>query len=243
MSKPIVEDTEQHDIVFGIQHIPFTLIWRNRKQLGIEVQPDMSVTVLAPVGKTLKDILQRVRKRATWIIRQREYFERFQPLLPPRQYVSGETHRYLGRQYRLKIFASKDESVKLIGRFIRVYSHQPSSVTHTEKLMSAWYTDHAKTMFRKRLAVCLENAKSVTKVKPLVTVRKMKTRWGSCSKRGTIMLNTELVKAPTDCIDYVITHELCHLLERNHTPRFYCLLSKCVPDWERRKTRLELITL
>jgi len=139
--------------------------------------------------------------------------------------------------------ASEEESVKLKGRFIWAHSNQPADAVHTEALVSAWYADHAKAMFRKRLAVCLKTARGVTKAEPRVIIRKMKTRWGSCSKRGTIMLNTELVKTPTECIDYVIVHELCHLRERSHTPAFYRLLSRCMPDWERRKARLEKVVI
>ncbi len=243
MSKTEPKRTEKHAIVFGKQRISFTLVWRNRKQLGIEVHPDKSVIVLAPVGKSLETVLQRVRKRATWIIRQRDYFERFQPLPPPKRFISGETHRYLGRQYRLKVVASEDESVKLVGRFIWVYSSYPADPARTEALLQAWYATHAKAMFTKRLAVCQKVARGVNKVEPRVIVRRMKNRWGSCSNRGTILLNTELVKAPIDCIDYVIVHELCHLRERNHTPAFYRLLSRCMPDWERRKARLETVIL
>ena len=241
MPTPKDEKSEQHSITFGGQRIPFNLVWRNRKQLGIEVHPDKSVMVMAPIGKTLEEVLQRVRKRATWIVRQMDYFERFQPLPPPKRHVSGETHRYLGRQYRLKVVESKDESVKLIGRFIWVHSSSPQDPARTEKLLSAWYTDHAKAMFRKRLTICLSAVKKMDVGEPRIVVRRMKTRWGSCTKRGTILLNTELVKAPIDCIDHVIIHELCHLRERTHTPSFYRLLSRCMPDWERRKVRLEEI--
>lgn len=237
------EKIEQHSITFGRQNISFTLVWRNRNRLGIEVRPDKSVMVLAPIGKTLEDVLNRVRKRATWIVRQRDYFERFQPLPPPKRHVSGETHRYLGRQYRLKVVASEDESVKLIGRFIWVHSKSPQNPTHTETLLVAWYTEHAKATFRRRLAICLEVVRSMKLAEPHLVVRKMKTRWGSCSNNGTILLNTDLVKAPIDCIEYVIVHELCHLRERTHTPRFYRILSRYMPDWERRKARLEKVVI
>ncbi len=78
---------------------------------------------------------------------------------------------------------------------------------------------------------------------PPLILRRLKTRWGSCSKAGRILLNTELVQAPVECIDYVIVHELCHLKVPDHSPAFHRLLNACMPDWQRRKERLEALRI
>src|SRR5438874_10849947 len=90
-------------VPFSGETIPFTLEMRQRRRLSISVHPDRRVTVLAPVDCRLADVLARVQKRAAWITKQRAYFEQFHPLPHEKRYVSGETHLYLGRQYRLKI--------------------------------------------------------------------------------------------------------------------------------------------
>lgn len=234
---------ERHAVQFGGRRIDFTLLWRVRSHLSIEVGPDRTVTVIAPVGRSTAEVSARVRKRAAWILKQLDYFERFHPLAPPRRYVAGETHLYLGRQYRLKVTKSIKDEVKLLGRYIHAFSTRPEDPEHTRQLVEDWYRAHARAAFERRLVICLQSAHALGAVTPKLIVRRVQTRWGSCSKRGTILLNTELVKAPVDCIDYVITHELCHLKVHEHTPAFYRLLFRCMPDWERRKARLETITI
>ena len=230
-----------HSVAYGERRISFTLVYRRRKHMAIHVHPDQRIEVVAPEDRSLDEVLARVRKRALWIVKQLAYFERFQPSTPPRRYVSGETHRYLGRQYRLKIQAAREEHVKLIGPHFHVAVEDPGDPARVRSLLEAWYLDHARDLFSRRLDLCLQNgAPKVTR--PDLTVRRMKTRWGSCSRNGRITLNTDLVKAPLDCIDYVITHELCHLKIREHTPAFYRLLTRCMPDWPRRKAKLESVT-
>jgi len=234
-------ESERHAVQFGGRRIEFALVWRERRHLSIEVNPDRSITVVAPIGRDVEDVFARVRRRATWIVKQLDYFERFQPLSPPRRYVAGETHLYLGRQYRLKVTQSAEDAVKLLGRHIHVFSTKPDDSEHTKTLVDDWYLAHAHVAFERRLALCIQSARSLDVAPPKVIVRRIKTRWGSCSKRGTILLNTELVKASVDCIDYVITHELCHLRIHEHTPAFYRLLSRFMPDWQRRKAQLETL--
>lgn len=236
-------ESEHHTVRFGARHIEFALVWRDRRHLSIEVNPDRTITVAAPVGKDVEDVLARVRRRAGWVVRQLDYFDRFQPLPPPRRYVAGETHLYLGRQYRLKVTRSTEDAVKLLGRHFHVLSTNPDDSENTKRLVDDWYKVHARAVFERRLALCIKAARFLDVAAPKIIIRRIKTRWGSCSKRGTILLNTELVKAHVDCIDYVITHEICHLKIHGHTPAFYRLLTRCVPDWERRKARLERITL
>src|SRR5882724_783093 len=113
-----------HAVAFGNEKIEFCLRRANRKTLGITVEPDMSVSVTAPRGADVEKIKAKVRKRAVWIRRQRRFFELFQPKMPPRRYVSGETHRYLGRQYRLKLEDGVDETVKLKGCFLWVVTRR-----------------------------------------------------------------------------------------------------------------------
>ncbi len=226
-------------IEYGRRRIEYVLTYADRRTLKIDVHPDQSVRVIAPLGKAPQAVKERVQRRANWIVRQLDYFERFQPLPLAYEYVSGETHTYLGRRYRLKVVESDRNEVKLIGRFLYVYTSLKSSNGYTEKLVRAWYDEHARHAIDRRLARCLERARRAGIPEPTVRYRPMKRRWGSCAKSGVLTFNTELVKAPVDCVDYVIMHELCHLKHRNHSPAFWRLLTRLMPDWERRKERLE----
>lgn len=231
----------RYTIQYGSTTIKFEVSYRNRRRLAIHVNPDKSVKVVAPEGKSVESIIQRVRKRGSWILKQQDYFEQFHPLPIPRQYVRGETHQYLGRQYRLKIRSSTEESVKLIGPYLQVYTSDPRSTLRVRRLVESWYREHAIATFHRRLRIRLEMITNLKIEEPNIITRKMKTRWGSCTRAGNLILNTELVKAPLDCIDYVLVHELCHLKFRLHSPAYFRLLTRCMPDWERRKDRLERV--
>lgn len=224
--------------------IPFRVEHRDRKDLAISVYPELRLEVLAPRSASVERVLTRVQKRAGWIVRQWRQFEQYRPPQPERRYVSGETHRYLGRQYRLKVQLGTPTGVKLIGPFLQVRTTGEASGNDVRELLEGWYRRHAERVFAQRLLHCLEAVRSLRLAQsPTLTVRKMEKRWGSCTPAGAIRLNVELVKAPVPCIDYVIVHELCHLKAHNHGPGFYRLLGRCMPDWEARKERLEAVTL
>jgi hypothetical protein len=107
------------------------------------------------------------------------------------------------------------------------------------QLLDAWYREHAQTVFAARIKICLDSARSLNIPSIGFVLRKMTRRWGSCTKAGTILLNPELVRVSVFCIDYVIMHELCHIRAHNHGPEFYRLLGRSMPDWERRKKKLD----
>ncbi len=180
-----------------------------------------------------------VRKRAVWIIRQQKFFAQFLPKTPPRAYVSGETHLYLGRKYRLRVRGAEREEVKLQRGYLYVYTSHPRDAEQVKGLLHDWYEAHARVRFAERLAVCLKTTAGRNIAPPRLEVRRMSKRWGSCRASGILALNLDLIRAPRACIDYVILHELCHLHHPNHSPRFYQLLTDVLPDWKAAKLRLE----
>lgn len=227
---------------YGGLAIPFYVQFRERKRLAITVHPEMKLEVSAPKGAALEKVLGKVEKRARWIVRQWRFFEQYRPPQPGRRFVSGETHVYLGRQYRLKVQAGSLEGVKLIGRFLHVRAADREDGETVKNLLQDWYRIHAQRVFAHRLQACRETARSLRlTATPNMVIRKMTKRWGSCTRVGNILLNLDLVKVPVHCIDYVIMHELCHLKAHNHGKEFYRLLARCLPDWAARKKRLELI--
>jgi hypothetical protein len=182
-------------------------------------------------------IAERVRKRAAWISRQLAEFERYRPRTPARQYLAGETHLYLGRQYRLQVNTGEHASVRMTrGQIVVTLASEPNP-DRIKGLLHRWYLEHARVVFISVLDDCLTRFTGVAC--PRLIVRTMQTRWGSLSRAGTMTLNVALVRAPRPCIEYVVTHELCHLVHRHHGSEFYRLLEGVMSDWELRKRRLE----
>lgn len=227
-----------NEIAFGGKRIEFQIRRSERKTLAITVLPDTSVVVTAPRRADVEKIREKVRKRAAWIQKQRRFFERFLPALPPRNYVSGETHRYLGRQYRLKVLRGHPPGVKLIGPFLYVTARSGTK-EDVRELLNKWYRARAKEQFTRRLAVWLEWCGRHKLPEPELHVLKMPGRWGSSHTDGRIYLNPDLIRAPSVCVDYVITHEVCHLKHPNHDRCFFHLLDQLCPNWKITKQRLE----
>jgi predicted metal-dependent hydrolase len=237
-------------IQFGSKIIAFHLEFTDRKTLGITVTPDLEVFVKAPTDAPIDKVKERVKKKAPWIIKQQSFFLSFQPKLPARKFVSGESHLYLGRQYRLKVKTAdnevesekwkvKSEGVKLKGQFLEVYT---ADATKVKALVEAWYLERARSVIQPMAQRLFEGFTLKNNLAHLTfnfSFRQMPTRWGSCTTRGKIILNPELIKAPKGCIEYVIIHELCHLIYHNHTQKFIDLQSKEMKAWEKWKMKLE----
>lgn len=239
MSTSII--TENHTFFLYGKEVNYTLYRTERRTLQIAIHPDSKIIVRAPKTINIEEIEAILNKRNPWIHKTLTKIAQLPPPLPPRQWISGETHRYLGRQYRLKIIKSHTIRVKLKQGFFNITVPNPDDKPTIEKAMNQWYKDHAAPIFLQRLHQCQQESKAflgLHKTEIPLVIRQMKTRWGSCTSTGRITLNLELIKAPLDCIEYVIMHELCHLKEMNHSSKFWQLLDQCMPDWERRKKRL-----
>ena len=210
-----------------------------RRTLEIALEHDQNVTVTAPEDATADRITAAVRRRAGWIFRQQTAFEALPPPSPPRQWVVGETHRYLGRQYRLKVVNATRPSVRLNGAFFVVALPNPEDRQSVRHSMENWYREHAQRLLTARVAHGLASTTWLNMTAtPRVTVRAMRLRWGSTTRAGRVYFNVDLAKLPLGCIDYVVMHELVHLRVPHHGPAFWRLLSRCMPDWERWRHRL-----
>lgn len=230
----------EHVLTWGERTIPYHLSLEPRGDLVITVHPNLRVAVRAPNSKPADKIQQRVHAKRAWIARQLRDFERYHPLPEPRRFVPGETHWYLGRQYRLRV-ANGPPSVRLSkGRMI-VAVPEPEISSSVAATVQAWYNARARMVFGERLVEILRTVRRFGRTAPQLRVRAMRGRWGSCTPNGTITLNTELVRASKSCIDYVIVHELCHLIVATHSPRFFRLLDSCMPEWKRQRERLNRI--
>ncbi len=231
------------EITYGKREYKIEVERSMRKGLSITVHPDLRIIAKAPVSIKSEEIQKRLVRKSAWITRQIDFFSKYHPILPKRRYISGETHYYLGRQYRLRIRQSNINRVRLIGRYFEVEVSTNNHITNVKTLMEKWYSQHAQSLLQRRLDIYLADVIRLGAKEPEVRFRRMQKRWGSCSHEGIIVLNTELVKAPIFSMDYVIIHELCHLIYPNHDSKYYRLLAYLLPDWKKRKDRLEATVL
>ena len=232
-----------HHLHYGQDKISYEVIRKDKaRKLRIKVHPDQRVVVSVPMQVTDEFIHQSVQKRVRWIWQHLQDFAKQKTDVLPKRYVSGEPQFYLGRRYVLKVIVDPEQAanVKLIrGKLTVSLTHDSRDrAAKVKALLDSWYHSKAKTIFAERLAAVLPQADWVHS-SPTFKILSMKKQWGSCSAQGNLVLNPHLVKAPKECIDYVILHELCHIAEYNHSDRFWRLLTQVMPHWREVKTQLD----
>ena len=210
----------------------------SRRTLAISVLPSGTVEVIAPLKATPSEIQKKIEKRAAWINRQRRYFANLHAERPERRYCTGATHRYMGRQYRLKVTKADKPSVKLKGAYLHIASPSTSGKS-VSALLADWMREKARDQFGHRLEKWSSWCAKHNLPKPKLHLLSMLKRWGSTRANGCIFLNPELVRAPSPCIDYVIVHEACHIKHPQHDRWFYAELERLCPKWRYLKLRLE----
>lgn len=210
-------------------------------KVRIHVHPNARVVVEAPSGTQLFDVKVAVLKRARWIETQLGEIEEIRRHVLAREYVSGEAHFYLGRRYQLKVVEDRkaDSIVYLKGGLLSVVLPHADTAAVRRRL-NVWYRERADAYFRKRLIELVHKTPWVMQT-PSVKLVSMKRQWGSCSPAGSINLNPSLIRAPRECVDYVLLHELCHISEHNHSKAFYALLDQVYPGWRPIKARLDCL--
>lgn len=212
---------------------------RLTSRVRIHVDPNGSVQVEKPPSAGPEEVKAAVHKRARWILRNVKATEDARRHALPRRYVSGEAHFYLGR--RFKLIAAEggrtSSDVRLWrGRIeVTLPVADPAAVRRRLKL---WYREKSEAYFARKLPELISQFDGIKRV-PSFQLLAMERQWGSCSPAGRMSLNPALIKAPVHCIEYVLVHELCHLIEHNHSKRFYSLLERRCPDWRVRKRELD----
>ena len=255
-SKKSSATTNEHGVfTYGNDTICYDVIRKtkpadNAKQTArkviIKVHPDQRVVATVPHDASEDAIVDAMHKRARWIWQNIDDFAKQKDTVLHKRYVSGETQFYLGKRYVLKVIVDAEQvpSVKLSrGKLNVTLKHEVSKETDErlvkiKPLIDKWYQHKAKAIFHERLTELLPKATWVTGI-PSFRVMAMKKQWGSCSTKGNLMLNPHLVKAPKECIDYVILHELCHIAEHNHSDKFWRLLTQVMPTWKEVKAKLD----
>lgn len=231
--------------LYRIQHgaatIEYALVLSKRKTLGIHVYPDCRVIVRAPLGSDPRTVEAHVRTRAAWILKHVTRFQTAPPVTAapetPR-YADGATIRYLGTSYPLRVEAAARDRVQRVGGEIVVAVKGAADADRAAALVKRWLRLQAERVFAERLTALFPRVESWGVAFPPLKIRDMRSRWGSCSSKGNVSLNLRLIHQPLDLIDYVVLHELCHLKELNHSPRFWALMDRVLPDWRERRKQL-----
>lgn len=233
--------TQHSRVRYGdaVIHFRIDRATRASPRIRVHVEPDRQVIVQALGDVSDSAVDEVVRRRARWIHAHLQAINLRKSQLSHRDWVSGESHRYLGRRYMLKVCVDPKEveRVNLTRGQIRV-SVQVADRERVRSLVQDWYRERAGAWLRDRVAELAGRLPWVRRA-PTVAIRQMKSRWGSCSPAGRLTLNPVLIRAPREAVDYVIIHELCHLRHHNHSKAFYTLLGRYVSGWEGIKGRLD----
>ena len=210
---------------------------KNIKNITLKVKPTCEVILTVPLDTDNKHIEYILKKRNDWISKKIDFFQ-LNNKIENKEYVSGESFKYLGKNYRLKVIQSDIENVKLLRGYIQIFIKDKTDLKRKQKLLNSWYMNKAEDYFEK----IVEKYKPIIKKEVKnIRIRQMKTRWGSCNfLKGYINLNSELIKKSKDSIEYVVFHELSHLIYDNHSREFYNYLDTYMSDWRIRKEKLEI---
>jgi len=201
-----------------------------RKTATIKVEAG-KVSVVAPLELATSRIEEAISKKNRWI-KEKLHLHSQVMTMNPKEYVSGESFSYLGKNYRLKVVKGSPPSVKLVQGYLTVVTPEPLNPLKTQKLLEGWYREHAEKRLREKSE---RFAKQMGVQFASVGIKSFKSRWGSCSGDGHIQYNWRIIMAPNGIVDYVVVHELCHLIHHNHSPEFWREVGKVVPDYQEEK--------
>lgn len=218
--------------IYKIEDIEFKIIYSRRRSIGISVLPDSSVIVRVPYLTSIKTINRIVNDKYGWVLKHRDHYKNLNSSSLKKSYKDGETHLFRGKELKLSIVKSGKPYICFSDHLIEIGTNKPDDGATIKRQLYKGYKNEALSHFP-RLMNRVLTAHEDQQFKPAgLIIRTMKRRWGSCSGKGIITLSTELIKLDDLFIEYVITHELCHLKHHNHGPNFYKLLSLLYPEWK-----------
>lgn len=199
-----------------------------RKKLTITVERDRSVVVHAPANVSEETIRQLVDRRRPWLFEKLHHQQKYQPLPHPpgKELVNGEAVLYLGRSYRIELVDDEGDETRFAGKFLIPRSH----ARQRRQVLRQWYVERAREKILPRVRM---HAHGLGVTFERANINDSRYRWGSCTPGNNLNFNWRLIKAPMFVIDYVIVHELAHLMEANHTPRFWNIVSAQLPAMDR----------
>jgi len=230
---------ERHIFKYGSFSYHYFIVRQDRKTVSLSVQPSLNIVLRCPKDFSDDKIEKFLKRKWSWLEKQIKYFKKFKTDLGKKEYISGESFLYLGRQYKLLVKKSSENRVILkYGQILLYTTNSVRNKKNNKEILEKWYLDRANIIFTEQYKKVIKNFSY--NFEPRLIIRKMNKRWGSFLSDKKIILNPKLIQAPKECIDYVISHELCHMKHKNHDSKFYNLLKSKIKNWEEVKEKLEL---
>ena len=224
------------------KELAVSLKYSSRKTLGITVCPDKKIELTAPIGTSIASIQKVLERKSQWITSKLEELEKYKIREPKKNYNGGSTLKFLGREYLIKVIEIpefEEEQIIKEKKLLKVYVHNNQEKQKIHLRIEDWYRNKALLYLAKKFEQCYQKIKSYNIARPFYYLRYMSRRWGSCTSKGSILLNPEILQFPSHCIEYIIMHELCHLKHNNHSKKFYGFLETVLPDWKDRAQAMD----
>lgn len=223
---------------YGTTYIEFDVVFKKRKTIKLTVEPPDKVIVMAPLGVAEDLLIEKVKTKANWIVKNIVRFKNIKYQNIAKEFVNGESFMYLGRSYSLQIVldeAVKKPEVKLYrGKFyVTVVKKDEETI---RAAMEEWYRAKGKEQIEDRIM----HFQKYFKEKPnSIKVKEQKSRWGSCTYKNDLLFNWRMVMARADVLDYVIVHEMCHMIHKDHSKNFWQSVESIIPDYKDKKEWLK----
>lgn len=223
-------------IVINNRHFPCELKRQHRRSITARIRRDGVVEVKAPLLFRESEMIAFLKQHQRWLF---NHYNKIQNIDNQKKtFTSGEMHHYLGEKYELKVVENNKNSVEIKDGYLIVSVKSPELV---ENQLNRWYKAQAKIVFGDLIVPIIERFRKYNVAPTKIGIRDMRSRWGSCSRKGHISLNLQLIKLPENCIRQVMIHEMCHLVYFNHQAGFYTLMTEMMPDWKYWKKQLKFL--
>src|SRR5690625_845081 len=226
---------------YGERPVSFELVRKQVKHINLTVHPNQAIVVSANDDVSVEEVKEFVESKGRWITSKLNYFEKTAPFKKlPREYITGETFRYLGRQYRLQVIEDKQQFVRYFRGTIEMYVRDSQDFSRKKRLMNEWYDERREVVFSDALERMYQLMKVYDIDYPTLDVRQMTRRWGRYLPQShKIVLNKDLIISPRDFIDYVVLPELLHVKYPDPDDHFFRNLQLLMPNWQERKRILD----
>jgi len=225
-------------VIYENQIIDFGIEYRNRRTMAIQIKPPDMVIVLSPPGIPEGIIRNRVKSKGSWIVKKLSELRDLDPEDNKKDFIDGEYFSFLGNNYGIKIIKSVKKIPKVFfqdNRFC-IETSDPSNQYRMRKIMEKWYREKSDRIINDRVGLYIEK---IGKRPRDVKIKEQKRRWGSCTAKGKLYFNWRISMAPPGIIDYIVVHEMSHLVHQNHSIRFWQKVGSILPDYKVRRKWLK----
>lgn len=236
--KKIVLRKEQITHSIGLTPVTLFVTFMARRTVTMTIISSGELNFKAPHAMTMEEVLKLLKSKESLILRKIHEYEKKSKNHITRSYEDGATHLLLGEKFTLSVIISKQKiAPKLENGILTLYAPSPEKV---EIALKQWYRNSSIAVFSEIISPYVSDfMNKYGKMPNSIDYKYVKSYWGICTHKGDIRINIELMRAPKECVEYIIAHELCHLVQQNHSARFYQLLTQFMPDWKERKILLE----